>query len=214
MKNLLANRIQLIVWAILASIIFYLYIANGVLERKLTDKTDEADYYQAQVAQQTDIFKDEQGLWRNTTEVLQVSNRTLMQLKREKDPRVDELFKKFEGLRAANLQSFSTTTTHNETRFNVKIKDTIIYNDTSKVIKYKDKYLNLDVIIKHDTVASGKIEYIDNLDGIIYKKQKKFLFIPLEKPHYVAEMVSENPNTQITTNSIVMVKDKKKRNRH
>lgn len=214
MGKLLWNRIQIAAFICVVIYIATIHLRMAKLERDRENAIDQKEYYKQQSINIQKTFQDDQDMWHNAANVLFMNNRSLLQMKNEKDPRIEQLFKEFKSIKNNNVQSFSTTTTHNETRFNVKVKDTVIYNDTSKIIKYKDKFLSLDVTIKHDSVASGKVEYIDNIDGVIYKKQKKLLFIPLEKPQYTSELVSKNPNTQITMNSVIIVRDKNKKGRH
>lgn len=210
MKNIFLNRLQLAIISCMVIFIAVQWLRINKLEADVAKAEDKAAYYKYQSEDMTKMFKDEQDLWRATNNVLAISNRSLLSLKREKDPRIEELYDEFKKANKHNVESFSKTSTRNRTPIIVPLHDTIYKGDTAKVIKYKDKFFSLDGIISGDTLK-GKAEYIDNLDGIIYKERKKFLFIRYGKTTYSSEMVSKNPNTQITMNSIVMIKKSKDR---
>lgn len=210
MKNIFLNRLQLAIISCMVIFIAVQWLRINKLEADVAKAEDKAAYYKYQSEDMTKMFKDEQDLWRATNNVLVVSNRSLLSLKREKDPRIEELYDEFKKANKHNVESFSKTSTRNRTPIIVPLHDTIYKGDTAKVIKYKDKFFSLDGVISGDTLK-GKAEYIDNLDGIIYKERKKFLFIRYGKTTYSSEMVSKNPNTQITMNSIVMIKKSKDR---
>lgn len=210
MKNIFLNRLQLAIISCMVIFIAVQWLRINKLEADVYKAEDKAAYYKYLQEDNLKSFKDERDQWRATNNVLAISNRSLLSLKREKDPRIEELYDEFKKANKHNVESFSKTSVSNRTPILIPVHDTISQGDTSKIIKYKDKFISLDGTIHGDTLT-GVIKYIDNLDGIIYKerKEKKFLFIHYGKRTYSSEMVSKNPNTQITMNSIIMVKKKK-----
>lgn len=202
------NRIQLFTLLALGVAVMVFYVRSEVLADKLAEKEEENKFLYSTLDHQEKQWKDQANHWRNEAEANAISSKTLKELYKNGDPRITALYDGFKSIKKNSVQSFSNTTTHNETRFNVKIKDTTIYGDTLRSIKYNDGFLSIDGVIKDDSL-DGIVEYTDSLAQVVYKKQKKILFIPIGKVSYQSQIVSKNPNTKIVVNDFILIKKKR-----
>lgn len=183
----------------------FLYFFTRDLQRRLDNQRDVAGYYKTMSDGVSKVYKDKDSLWRIQTSAILISNNALKKVLNDHTSQLYDLSQEF-GQKAKNTISTNTTTIQNETRFNVKIKDTIInHMDTVMQIKYSDKFLSIDGVIKHDTL-SGEISYRDSLDQIVYKERTKIVGLKIGKLSYKSELRSKNPNTKITSNSFMLIR--------
>lgn len=201
MLNKIYQYILLGAFLLIGGLFFYLHILSGKLEKS----KDRASYYQNQSENISKIFKDKDSLWRIQSNALIISQEGLKKIIADHYSKLYAITQEFD-VKAKNTLAINTTTVENRTVINVKIKDTIInHSDTIILIKYADKFVKINGIIKNDTL-SAVIDYIDSLDQIVYQERKKILFLKIGKKSYKSEVRSSNPNTKITINKFLLIK--------
>lgn len=175
------------------------------LAHKLEREKDMSGYYKTESEKTAKIFKDKDSLYHIQTEANIISAEAFKKLANDHSSQLYKLTQRF-GIKPKNTVAINTTTVENETKLNIKIKDTIINNsDTISLIKYADRFITINGVIRKN-VLSGSIVYTDSLDQIVYRDRKKVLGLKIGKASYKSELVSKNPNTKIVANRFVMIR--------
>lgn len=106
------------------------------------------------------------------------------------------------GLKMKRIQSVTTTGTKTETSVRIQVKDSVVIRDSLmqirlECIKLHTPYLDINGCIE-DHIFTGTIMSRDTLTHILHRIPKRWWFIRYGTKAIRMEVVSSNPNTQLT----------------
>ena len=117
------------------------------------------------------------------------------------------------NLKVKQLESVSRTSTETIYKIETQWRDSIIFVDglidTIRCISYHDNYLTFDAC-EIDSMVYPNIQVLDTLVQFIHRVPKRFLFIKFGTKAIRQEILSKNPNTNITYTEYINLKKKKK----
>jgi len=155
-------------------------------------------------------WQDKSGEWHSRAYAAEIrSNQTLKYLSQH-DARLSELSGKIDGLKSnlKNLQSYSEMAIESNQSAAIKGRDTIfvVNKDTvsGKFYTYSDRWNNIVALTRNDSMYCIN-KYKDSIiNAVIW--ERKWL---LGRKRYTQEVISENPNTEITYSRNLTVKKKR-----
>jgi hypothetical protein len=201
------NRLNLIIFGVLAILIAFLIADVIILQRKVSSLKSYESLYNAQVTGNK-VWKAKDGLWSNNTSTIEITKDNLENVQELKD-----LSSQFEGLKKSlkNLENYMSVNSSTTIERTIKVKDTIIYNkkDSSKTLvrhfSYKDKWQKDSVAIIGDSAQFFHTNK-DSLSIVGYWDRSWFL----GKKKYFTEIKSYNPNTKIDYQRSIKVSKRKR----
>jgi hypothetical protein len=200
------NRI--LTYSLIASmlVIAFMYMRITHLASKAEQGREFEGLYKSSV-EETKQWKDKHDHWHNQAQELFVSNATLKEMVKAKDPDVVRILSEVKDLKKnlSNLQSFNVVATNTESQFKVKLEDTAIANKgPAKYFDYKTRWDHYRGIVSDSVfiIRQGS----DTLDISVLWTRKWFL----GKKNYLSEVISANPDTKIEYNRAIEVKRKRK----
>lgn len=92
----------------------------------------------------------------------------------------------------------------------IEYRDKLIYiGDSTRKIEFKDRWTDLDIIIRPDNQYDLKFQTTDSLTQVFYKVWKhKFWFIRWGNGGIRQEIINHNPNSSIKYTEVIQLKKK------
>lgn len=113
------------------------------------------------------------------------------------------------NIKVKRMQAASTTATQTEVKVITEIRDSIIYRDgvvdSLKYLKWKDAWVDVEGMIRKDSVALNVVSN-DTIIQIIHRVPHKFWFIKWGTKAIRQEIISTNPHTNITFTEYIELK--------
>lgn len=156
--------------------------------------------YNSQLAAAPRVWKDEANRWRSEAEATALEARTLRELVRAGDPKLNTLVKEFDGLKRTlkNLESYQSV--KGETRMSVVVP-IIRVDSTASRFEWSDKWSTISGTVLGDSAAL-EYEVRDSIDLVQYWDRTWFL----GRKMYHSEIISHNPNTKVYQAQVIQKK--------
>lgn len=176
-----------------------LVVLVGVLWKwnvSLRSENERLEGNQTALMEKATYYETEAGKSAASVQKLELSYSELKNNYEQVCKTADEL-----NIKVKRLQAASTTATHTEVKVITEIRDSIIYRngtvDSLKYLKWKDAWVNVEGIIKKDSVALDVLSN-DTIIQIIHRVPHRFWFIKWGTKAIRQEIISTNPHTKIT----------------
>lgn len=114
------------------------------------------------------------------------------------------------GVKIRRLEATSTTVTETEVEIATPLRDSVILRDTLRAFGWRDAWVSVDGLIRHDSVAC-RIESVDTLRQVVHRVPRKFLFIRYGVKAIRQEIISSNPHSRIVYSEYIELKKSRKR---
>lgn len=153
-------------------------------------------------------WKDQAGYWRNQSQVLVLQSEKSLKMLSKNSEEFINLKNEFSALKSnlRNLSLYAKTGLQSDYKLHIPLQDTVLTQADSslkpvKKLHFRSKWITVDGFVIGDSLLPN-IQTRDSLVTVVYWKRKWFL----GKKHYVQEIKSFNPHTQIKFNQTVMVR--------
>jgi hypothetical protein len=161
-------------------------------------------------------WRGKDSLWRNKTESLEISNKSLLKLAKDKDEFATKLLKEHTQIKKnfKNLLSYNDNVAINKSHVDGILHDTIVIqkNDTIKerFTTITTQWDDYSVAIKGDSIGITR-EGREEFDQIVFWERNKIIGLRIGRKKWFSEIKSLNPNTKIISqHSFLITKNKKK----
>lgn len=178
---------------------FLLIASSGIMYEKLKRQKAEINRLNANqrsLQESISFYRTKDSLSAASVEVLSLTINEYKRTVFHKDRLIDEL-----GIKLRRLQSVSKTATQQTYGLEVVLIDSIVFTqgppDTVKCINLSDEWIRARGCVQ-DGIFSGKLVTYDTLVQAVHRIPRRFLGIPFGTKAIRQEIVSKNPNSQIT----------------
>jgi len=119
------------------------------------------------------------------------------------------------GIKLNRVLSYTSLATETTNNITTTVRDSLVLREAPaplQVIQYSDKWISLDGYIE-EREFHGRVVTRDSIDQAVHRVPRKFLFIRYGTKGIRQEIVSKNPNTEITYLRYIEFERKRKRGR-
>ena len=188
----------LLIYALIATVV----AIWGFSEHREAERLDNN---QTALMEQAKLYRTALDESAASVQALQLRCDEFRQLRAEDARRIRNL-----GIKVKRLESIARSTTESELHVKTPLRDTIILHDTLRLFEWCDHWVEINGIIRHDSVECH-IKSVDTLRQVVYRVPRKFLFIKYGTKAIRQEIISSNPHTRIVYSEYIELKNSRKR---
>lgn len=104
------------------------------------------------------------------------------------------------GIKLNRVLSYTSLATETTNNITTTVRDSLVLREAPtplQVIQYSDKWISLDGYIE-EREFHGRVTTRDSIEQVVHRVPRKFLFIKYGTKGIRQEIVSKNPNTEIS----------------
>lgn len=168
-------------------------------------EAERLDNNQTAIMEQVRLYRTRLDESAASVRALQLQCEEFRKLRADDARRIRDL-----GVKIRRLEATSTTVTETEVEIATPLRDSVILRDTLRAFGWRDAWVSVDGLIRHDSVAC-RIESVDTLRQVVHRVPRKFLFIRYGVKAIRQEIISSNPHSRIVYSEYIELKKSRKR---
>ena len=188
----------LLIYALIATVV----AIWGFSEHREAERLDNN---QTALMEQAKLYRTALDESAASVQALQLRCDEFRQLRAEDARRIRNL-----GIKVKRLESIARSTTESELHVKTPLRDTIILHDTLRLFEWCDHWVEINGIIRHDSVECH-VKSVDTLRQVVHRVPRKFLFIKYGTKAIRQEIISSNPHARIVYSEYIELKNSRKR---